>query len=1118
MERSFDPTVFTKNRRRLLEHRVGQALFDEVLLEADRRGLLSDEHFSVDGTLIEAAEDVIARNLYVQVYLEPYGRPARERLQALVAEAKAGNPFAPVTVVPPNTYAGIGLRRVLAGEGGLLNVGFMALARLAEQLGAPTMASQRRRPLSAASEMAVIRTVAMEVVGKEPLGSVAGHSSLHQSLQAAFKELVRLTEDELVTLAGEGPLRQATVELYRRFRDRTTEHYGPEDEAWAAAEAVRSGRGQPALQDVGALVFFLPTRPSPGETALLTALSDAAPCSFVVGRTGEAGVDDAEGAWWERLGEASGDGSQQSLSHLDVRPESIVSAPDAREEVRQAVRDMLQRAEAGVPFHRMAALYRRQDPYAFQLRMELGFAGIPVAGPDPSPLRDSVPGRLLTGMLDVIREDFSRAALMRWLADAPVWNAASNRSASSELQRWEGLSRQAGVVRGLQQWKERLQGLTASMARRRQRAEDRGDLTEPQARGYVEAIACAERLLAFVEQLAQVKPPADGNPWSAFAKWAKDAIERYGQGKNDWPAQQQDALGRVESALEELGKLDAVEPATTLAGFQQALDHALSAYMGRSGATGTGVFVASLGAATGMEFDTVWLLGMSEGDYPGRSGEDPLLPEYVRAQVLMGALPLRREAQLHERRDYLAALAGGERRRLSYSRVDPVTRRPQYPSPWLLEAASTLAVERVSSERLHTYDAPWLAVIESMEDALRMAEEGRAADGHEYDVLALARWQRTGSRLRRHPLASDGGTLGRALAMERARATNRLTEWDGYVGGIAGGSRRLGGSLSQVMSPTRLEAWATCPYRHFLGNVLNLSAWETPEDVLTISPLERGSLVHAVLERFITEAMDAGPPSPREGWTPTQRERLREIAQEEFLDAERRGVTGRRVLWEVAQEDILQDLERFLDDDERHRADEGMQPRHAEYAFGFDGPPVAMALPSGGEVRFRGFIDRVDVAPDGLRAVVMDYKTGSSRQYAKMKDDPLMAGKRLQLPVYALAVRETLLPEAALRAEYWFTSANGGYTRVPVTFDAIDAQFRNTVQAIAEGIRGGVFPANPGPPGFGGPENCRYCDFQRICPTNKLALWARKGDSPQAAVYQTLSGGALDADAEEDAG
>ena len=55
IEPSFDPTVFTKNRERLLKHRVGQALFDEVVLEADRRGLLSDEHFTVDGTLIEAA-------------------------------------------------------------------------------------------------------------------------------------------------------------------------------------------------------------------------------------------------------------------------------------------------------------------------------------------------------------------------------------------------------------------------------------------------------------------------------------------------------------------------------------------------------------------------------------------------------------------------------------------------------------------------------------------------------------------------------------------------------------------------------------------------------------------------------------------------------------------------------------------------------------------------------------------------------------------------------------------------------------------------------------------------------------------------------------------------------
>ena len=55
VEPTFDATTFTKNRERLLKHRVGQALFDEVVLEADRWGLLSEEHFTVDGTLIEAA-------------------------------------------------------------------------------------------------------------------------------------------------------------------------------------------------------------------------------------------------------------------------------------------------------------------------------------------------------------------------------------------------------------------------------------------------------------------------------------------------------------------------------------------------------------------------------------------------------------------------------------------------------------------------------------------------------------------------------------------------------------------------------------------------------------------------------------------------------------------------------------------------------------------------------------------------------------------------------------------------------------------------------------------------------------------------------------------------------
>ena len=55
IEPSFDPSTFSKNRERLLRHRVSQQFFDQIVLAADRLGLLSDEHFTVDGTLIEAA-------------------------------------------------------------------------------------------------------------------------------------------------------------------------------------------------------------------------------------------------------------------------------------------------------------------------------------------------------------------------------------------------------------------------------------------------------------------------------------------------------------------------------------------------------------------------------------------------------------------------------------------------------------------------------------------------------------------------------------------------------------------------------------------------------------------------------------------------------------------------------------------------------------------------------------------------------------------------------------------------------------------------------------------------------------------------------------------------------
>ena len=48
------PTTFTKNRERLLDGDIARAFFEDVVAQARGRRLLSDEHFTVDGTLLEA--------------------------------------------------------------------------------------------------------------------------------------------------------------------------------------------------------------------------------------------------------------------------------------------------------------------------------------------------------------------------------------------------------------------------------------------------------------------------------------------------------------------------------------------------------------------------------------------------------------------------------------------------------------------------------------------------------------------------------------------------------------------------------------------------------------------------------------------------------------------------------------------------------------------------------------------------------------------------------------------------------------------------------------------------------------------------------------------------------
>jgi len=1031
------------------------------------------------------------------IQLVVHGAPARAALTDAVRSAKGSDPLAPVTVAVPSTYAGLALRRALAGPDGLVNVRFLALARLAELLGAPTLAEQRRRPLTRPLRAEAVRAVLADA--GHPFGAVAGHPATERALDASFLELRRAGEEALDEVARAGESAVSVARLYRLFRSRTSGFYDDEDLAAAAAGALETA--PPALRELGEVVLFLPTRLSPAETELVRALGRAGRLRALLGLTGDANADEAATELATRLGdigpvEGDADGAEPTGT-------SIVSAPDPEDEVRAVVRAILTLAAAGTPLHRVAILFRVDEPYARLAHELLDAAGVPWSGPSTRRLAETTAGRVLLGLLRLAEGDFARDAVVEWITSGPVRDPLDGRTVPAS--RWDTLSRRAGIVAGLTQWSDRLGRLAREHAAALEATGD-DELSEGARRHHEADFEHTEHLARFVAQLGvRLTPPSPGT-WPRLAAWARELLDLYlgGEGRRaSWPEAEVEAGRRVTDALDGLAALAEIRAEASLATFVRALESELDAPAGRVGRFGAGVFVGGLHHAYGGDFDVVHVVGMAEGAFPPLGREDPLIPDRVRRGT-GGALPVHAVRRAEERRDYLAALAAAPARSLSYPRADPRAQRKRLPARWLLESASRLVGEPVGVDELtRLAAAEWLHVVPSFEAGVRAP--GEAGSLTERDVRSLRAWQESRRGLERHPLVAAKPSLAAGVTAVRHRRSAALTRFDGHVGPVPG----LLPEEDAAVSPTALQDWGTCPFRYLLGRVLRVREVERPEATHRISALARGSLVHAVLAEFLDSAEPRT--APDQPWTDDERALLLAIGERCCNEAEDEGVTGRPLLWKLDRRRILREIEGFLDTDEQIRAALGVvpRPRARELKFGFggdSGEPAEVTLADGRVVRFHGVIDRVDEGPDGSPVVVYDYKTGRVDDPA----DGLERGNLLQLPVYALAMARGHAA-AEVRAYYWSVREPGTDALVGITLDeATRAQFVDKVSTITDGIRAGVFPAFPDRPRQDGRgrdtwENCCYCPFDRVCPPTRDDDWTRKRVDPVAVRFRELA-------------
>ena len=1024
------------------------------------------------------------------IYLEPIAQ-AQPRLESLISERQSRGSLAPVTVIVPRRYAALFLRRNI-GQRGLANVRFMVMPQLTELLGAQAVAERGLRPLRPMIEYEAVRIAASKASGA--LAQFREHPSFHARLQTTFRELRRAGPVARDALARSGGLSSQIVELYEAFRDHTKGYYTSEDIAAAAAESVRRGHAS-MLSDLGSVIVYLAHNFSRGEEQMLDALMSMWSCAVVLGVTDDEEADDTV----RRMAASfSRPVHQERVARPTPDDESRLSiASDAREEIRSIARDIAVDARRGVPFHRMAVLYWQQEPYAALIAEQFALAEVPMSGPQPQKLAATTIGRMVRGVVDLADGNLSRDDVMRWLTSCPIKYGRRSFSAS----RWDAVSRDAGVVKGLDQWRNRLDIHARRMKRAAQAADD--EVSDERRRRMARDGEEVLDLRNFITKLhTDLAAHEDGRSWTDFVDWARRLLDEY-LDTSALPGSEEANRDKIRTKLDELRDLDHLGSSPTLGGFRAVLGKAMSAPAARTSELGEGVFVGPVAASLGMRFDKVYFVGMVEGQVPPRVGGDPLLPEREREQA---GLPLPHDPA-EERYKYLAA-AAGQARVLSFPRSNNASHAGQHPSRWFLEEATRIRGSRVSSKDLTSMtNEPWLNVIASAEDAIETVTRSQPADLHDYDMHRLWLWLQRGNPFEQHHLAAPSSLLDRAVQMERARSIcTDLTIWDGDL------STKPPKPKDKRLSATTLETWVACLYRYFLSEKLRIEAPERPEEVASITPLERGLLVHAILKRFIREARDGGTvPEPGESWDEGHQGLLDTVADREFRDAERRGVTGKALLWEMARAEIRRDLHTFLDADSEIRKTHDVSPIEAELSFGMpdsEFPPLEW-----NDLRFRGVIDRIDVSPDGKTALVLDYKTGGTWGYTNMDDDPVGRGTRLQLPVYALAAQKMLGSGVDVKAAYWFVSSGGGFKtrpRSPVGLDEMQEPFTKVVKTITDGIRAGLFPANPGMSQSKRTENCKYCNFDKICPpeSRRVRTWERKRENdPRLADYLSMVAG-----------
>jgi len=985
-----------------------------------------------------------------RLLLAPAGHGKTEFLIRQIRDIKAGEPFAPVTVIVPNAIQARGFRQRLSAAGGALGVDVHTFHTLYAEI-----LIRAGKPIPLLLDPVRIRLLRFIVDDLCGRGAMTYYAALRD--KPGFISLLRDTIEELkraritpdvfsASIKGMGARLEEIALVYSAYQNwlQTQNWADNEGRGWLAAIAIEAnldlGKDIRLLAVSGfdefnptqlAVLYLLANR---AQETLITLTGDIQnpnrPAHHRFHRAQEAiisnlnlqpkamnsssmlsaGIANVEAHLFEQTSEVF---ETSEVSFLECQTRAL--------EVRSALRWVKARViRDGMKLGEVAILARDLEPYRAFLEEVAEEFGIPLRIVGGQPLIENPAIAALLKLLSLPVNDFPRRDVLDcW--QSPYFDFGGLGIDSSSGSILDEVSRAGKVSQGLAQWRETFamcakkkestdeDGETINTPAQDERLEEKFDafvnLLAPPAKAEI------KEYVAFIESIIGDDPALTLNDENSGLNIVARARGNQGTSERDVAA-----LRAFKDALRGLTLTESVlqSESLTYADFFRDLRGAVDAAT-YSFAPESGVIAASVLDARGLSFQAVALMGLSEGEFPKQEREDILLRESDRAALSL-------ETKLH-----------GDEATLFYQAVTRGRQKLLLTRPYLADDGQAWEASPFWAEINRLVGNPPTA---------RIRGEARLRDSAE----AASKVEWVESALDFNIQIKNGIEALRARMNPKAGGKY---EGDTSTGSVLELSDRFG--AAHGWSASRLESYGTCPFEFFIAYGLELEPRVEAEDGYDVRIL--GSMLHKILEEHYGGAD------------------LHKAAEKVFADAPAEYGFRPTALWTQQQAELTRMLEKTVEAlDEKLQ---GFTPHTMEARFGMGMPSLVLKTEIG-DIRLHGYIDRLDSAPDGsLR--VMDYKTGG----AAITANHLKEGRRLQLPIYALAARDALGLGEVSGGFYWhIQKAEASSLKLEKFEGGINAAFETAIQHVTnhvKGIRAGHF--EPKPPEEGCPSYCPAVGF-----------------------------------------